>query len=156
MQTIVANLLDCEKGYMVHQVNCRGVMGGGVAKQVKDKWVHLYAQYNEKCRRHAPQPARLLGSIQTFEIRTNLWLVNLFGQEDYGRDKKYTDYNALLAGLLHTRLHRDNLNPELTIYIPYGIGCGLGGGNWKEVEALIEFAIPDAVLCKLEGKEYRP
>jgi len=36
----------------------------------------------------------------------------------------------------------------MPIYIPFGIGCGLGGGDWEEVVKLLEEDATNAVICK--------
>ena len=37
MRIVDGDILDIEKGIIVHQVNCQGVMGAGLAKQIKSK-----------------------------------------------------------------------------------------------------------------------
>ena len=39
------NLLDAQTAVIAHQVNCQGVMGSGVAKQIRDKWTNVYTAY---------------------------------------------------------------------------------------------------------------
>ena len=40
------NLLDAQTDVIAHQVNCQGVMGSGVAKQIKEKWPDVFKQYD--------------------------------------------------------------------------------------------------------------
>ncbi len=44
MKIINGNLLEVKKGIIAHQCNCKGVMGAGIALQIKKKWI----QYCEK------------------------------------------------------------------------------------------------------------
>lgn len=44
IQTKYGDLLS-SKGIIVHGVNSQGVMGSGVAKQIKDKWPEAYGSY---------------------------------------------------------------------------------------------------------------
>lgn len=37
IKTIEGNILDAEEDIICHQVNCKGVMGAGLAKQSKSK-----------------------------------------------------------------------------------------------------------------------
>ena len=39
------NLLDTELTFIVHQVNCQGVMGAGVARQIKEKFPKAWENY---------------------------------------------------------------------------------------------------------------
>ena len=34
-----------EDTIICHQVNCKGVMGAGLAKQIRDKWPDVYDRY---------------------------------------------------------------------------------------------------------------
>lgn len=115
------------------QVNCRGVMGAGLAKQIRDKWP---AVYNEYIRVTDVCDKLMLGSYQNIKVGPHLYVVNLFGQDGYGRDKRYTNYAALTAALFRAMKE----NPHATFRIPYGLGCGLAGGNWVTVLNLIEEA----------------
>jgi hypothetical protein len=37
----------------------------------------------------------------------------------------------------------------MPVYIPYNMGCGLGGGDWEIVSGIIEETLPDAIIVKL-------
>ena len=41
------DLLSSKERIIVHQVNCRGVMGAGIAKQIKEKWPDVYTSYRD-------------------------------------------------------------------------------------------------------------
>jgi len=141
MEVIRKNILEIEKGLICHQVNCKGVMGAGLAFSIRKKWPYVYDAY-----RYAFKKNQLkLGFTQIVSVDAGIMVANLCGQGGYGRGKRYTDYRALrtcLQGV--TRL----LN--LPIYIPYKIGCSLAGGDWNIVEKIIEEEIPDAIICKWE------
>lgn len=64
--------------------------------------------------------------------------MNIVGQDGYGTDKQYTDYNAL-----ETALNKigNKLPAGAGVAIPYGMGAGLGGGDWNEIEKLIQNAL---------------
>lgn len=52
-----------------------------------------------------------------------------------------TDYDALrscLQSLKDTVTHSNETKNHTSIAIPYGIGCGLAGGDWAIVEGMIE------------------
>lgn len=46
-QIVHGNLLDIESGIIAHQVNCKGVMGAGLAKQIRLKYPIVYQAYIE-------------------------------------------------------------------------------------------------------------
>ena len=119
-----------------HQVNCRNAMGAGIAKVIADKWPVVKAQYHQLCEKQK-DPKKLLGTIQPVKISNGngmpKYVVNIFGQDAYGRDGIYTDYAAL------TRAFKE-LNKQFagkTVAFPYGFGCGLAGGDWQDVEKMM-------------------
>lgn len=66
---------------------------------------------------------------------------NLFGQERYGKNKQFTDYDALKKSL--TKLKEFAQKNQLTEALPYQFGCGLAGGDWKIVRQLIDEVFHD-------------
>ena len=128
------DVLDSGADIICHQVNCRGVMGAGIARQIKKRYYWAYEQYKARCNKY--KGSDLLGtcffSIDYRDARSPI-IANLFGQVYYGTDKQYTDLeNGLFPALRH--LHRFVEKSELFhIAIPYGMGCGLGGANWDDV-----------------------
>jgi hypothetical protein len=92
-KTIQGNLLSITHGVFAHQVNLMGVMGTLLAKQIKQRYPTVYAQYRLAlgCNR------LVLGDIQIVQVTSDLWVCNVAGQQYYGRNKEkcYTDYRAL-------------------------------------------------------------
>lgn len=121
------NILHFEEGVICHQVNCMGVMGAGLAKQIADKWPKVYGQYKLHCQLSQK-------TVHIVHINHDLYVANLFGQFTYGRGK-HTDYDMLEHALFGLSKAFDKIIP---IYIPYNMGCGLGGGEWVVVLGLIE------------------
>lgn len=146
-----------KQGIILHQVNCKGVMGCGVALAIRNKWPKVYDRYREQYHKAK------LGMIQIVHIKVsedfqssdhhtnseaisedNLFVVNLFAQDRYGRDKRYTDYDALESCLEKISIWQFKNHPNLPVYIPYKMGCGNAGGNWDIVYAIIQNTILDA------------
>lgn len=134
---IKGNLLDSDCDYICHQVNCQGVMGSGIAKQIRERWPVVYKEYRayyDYCKKHGLD---MLG--HNFDVTVDDFdstrVVNMFAQTDFGHDGKvYTSYDAFRDCLVDlSKMVRGG-----TIAFPKNIGCGLGGGNWKVISALIE------------------
>lgn len=124
-----------------HQVNCQGVMGAGLAKQIRTMFPFVYEHYKRTCSR-AANSKDLLGEVVFSPIRYNgyEWLIaNLFAQDGFGRDRCYTDYEALRKALAGVRVVATPLPARTltTVRIPYKMGCGLAGGSWDIVEQII-------------------
>lgn len=144
MQIIYQDLLKIKQGIIAHQCNCKGKMGAGLAKQIRRRYPVVYSKYKQACDRQL----FTLGKIQIIKVSdTPLYVANLAGQDDYGFSGQYTNYEALSQCL--AKLYAKSLELNLTPYLPYGIGCGLAGGNWETVSLLIEHHCPNAVVCQL-------
>ena len=140
MKIIEANLLGMTEGVICHQVNCQGVMGSGIAKQISDKWPEVYDGYMKNCNKE--DLSKSLGLISYVQVDDNLLVANVFGQDRYGTDRRQTNYGAVAEAF-----QRLKYAPG-PVYVPYLMGCGLAGGDWDVYSEIIEYFIPDAIVCK--------
>lgn len=164
IKIIDGDLFNTDAKFIVHQVNCQGKMGSGVALQVRQKFPHVYEEYKKVA---LPE---MLGKIQIVPCNPKYigydcgsisipynekFICNMFAQNNYGYDgKRYTDIDALaecfkkLYGLTHER----NNNYMSKIAMPYKIGCCRGGADWSEVYKIINtiFVNCDLELWKLD------
>jgi len=141
--TKIGNLLDAT-GIIVHGCNSHGVMGSGVAKQIKDKWPDVYKNYD---RRYLSQGLPM-GSIDYIRVEPKVLVVNAITQKDYGRTSKlYVSYNSIEATFI--RINDLMLNdaqyriPKI-VNFPL-IGCGLANGDWDIVSKIIDEALDDHI-----------
>lgn len=152
IKIVEGNMLRDIEPYSVllHQVNCMGKMGAGLAAQMAHKFDGLFKSYHEYCswfqegydgKSHRDE---ILGTWHKFQVKDDLIICNAFGQERYGRNGQLTDYDAwhqILRKLeLQTRCVNKNREKDKKwkIHAPYKLGCGLGGGDWEEMYAIIE------------------
>lgn len=149
LKHIKGDIFESDADVILHQVNCQGVMGSGVAKQVREKYPVVFEQYKAWC--DDPNIRKdLLGKIQA--VHTNKtgkrMIVNLFAQDNFGYDGNcYTNYEALKQCL-------EEVNKQFagrTVAIPYLMACHRGGGDWAVVFKMIEEALID---CDVTLYEY--
>jgi len=140
MKIITQDITTITDGIICHQVNCKGVMGAGLALQIRRKFPSAYGCYMEAYRANR----LLLGNVIYCNINDKLTVAHICGQDRYGRDRKYTDYDALKKALKDLNLRKFHSMRE--VYIPYNMGCTLGGGDWNMVFSLIETNIPAATI----------
>ena len=133
IKLIQDDVLKIPNIYICHQVNCRGVMGAGLAKQIKEKWPWIYDIYKRTCDSNIPR--NLLGTSEFIRGNDMVYIVNMYAQIDYGRDKCYTDYKAFKYCLMEIAKNVDK--EKDIIRFPYKIGCGLAGGDWNIIQKLI-------------------
>lgn len=158
VEIIHGNLFDTDAKIICHQVNCRGVMGGGVAKQVKDRFPHVFGAYKHLCMTTPTE--KLLGTVQFVSVSPEGYgdgrigdghqvIANIFGQDDFGYSGKcYTDLEALQIGFrnIYNATFRKNNFWNATIALPYKIGCDRGGADWEIVSDLIERSFPNRTV----------
>lgn len=152
---IKCDIFESGADVICHQVNCQGVMGSGVARQVKERYPHVFEEYKKRCDVLRHCGGILMGTIQTVPINKHQSIANLYAQYRFGYDgKRYTDYMALKNCLVH--IYRDFLNTGYTIAFPYLMSCARGGGDWNIVYKMIEDIFKDydgdILICKYDGK----
>ena len=131
------DILNAPEPYICHQVNCMGVMGAGLAKQIRERWPAVYDVY--KLRANSDMLGKItLVNIQNGDHITSV--VNMFAQNDYGRDRRYTSYDAFWCCLGEIR---EKIPKGSSIAFPNKIGCGLGGGDWTVIETMINVVLGD-------------
>lgn len=135
------DVLNAPQSLIVHQCNAQDTMGSGVAKAIRAKYPQAYEEYVDYFK-GIPKKDRMgmvqYTSIHSTEPGGNKIICNLIGQYDYlPRGIRHTNYDALEMGFLDIKLTYPG-----DIAMPK-IGCGLGGGDWKIVSAIIESVFDD-------------
>lgn len=168
--TINKDILTVDKGVIVHSVNCIGGVGG-LAGAIGRKWPVNAGEYRSHVWNQA-SPIMLLGSVFEVNVAHNIVVANLFGQNNVGTNERQTEYSALIAGfkrIANTTFYSAEMQTKdygvpfgiideyvalSDIYIPYKIGCGLGGADWSMVEKIIHQCFDksehDIYICKHE------
>ena len=133
----VGDLLDVTEGIIVHGCNAQGVMGSGVAKQIKEKYPKAYDEYRFDYGNHGLR----LGDCVTTDIDTDLIIVNAVTQNSFGRSyMRYVNYEAIANTFEFLRRLAKQKNKK--IHFPM-IGAGLANGNWNIIKTIIEETCPD-------------
>ena len=151
------DLLDSGCDIICHQVNCKGVMGSGIALQIRQKYPNVFTSYERRANA-TPDSNWLLGTVD-FVPTDDFIVANLFAQDAfYPRSVRHTNYVALKNCLLsvknfalafkNTKLF--NSSDICRIGIPYKIGCGLGGGDWEIVKSIIEDIFEKDTVISIE------
>ena len=126
---------------LLHVVNCQGVMGSGIAKEIKERIPSAYEDYRES---YTTDNLKL-GKI-TDSDGDDPWVINMAAQEFYGTDERHLNYGALAACLGQINLE---IPLPKRVIVPYLMGCGLAGGDWEIVEEMLDFFFDDVIVCAL-------
>ena len=169
--TINKDILTVDKGVIVHSVNCIGAVGG-LAGAIARKWPKNADEYRAHVKRQK-LPIMLMGSVFEVNVAHNVVVANLFGQNNVGTNERQTEYAALIAGFKRIASTSFEGNDKETIsfcgigcekvyidlydiYIPYKIGCGLGGASWNIVEEILHKIFDNShknvYICKHLGE----
>ena len=142
MKITEGNILDVDTGIICQQVNCKGVMGAGLAFQIKKEWPVVFNTYRERYKKVGLSLGEAI--IVNVDRQKSIYVANICGQDAYGRGRVFTDYNALEYGLNSVK----NWAGNRQIYLPFGMGCGLAGGDWNTVLQIISKITPNAIIIK--------
>jgi O-acetyl-ADP-ribose deacetylase (regulator of RNase III) len=138
LNIINGNLLDSDCQYIAHQCNCYSRRGAGLASAIFKAfpWADVYSSRSER-----GNDASLFGSI-TFHgdpKRGQRHVINIYGQLKPGKPSPGSDSAASRLEAFSKALDQIAEAPGLkSIGFPYGIGCGLAGGDWNEYESLLK------------------
>ena len=135
---VEGDLLKSDCTMIMHQANCFGKMGAGIAKQIAKEYPSVYlADINYDIPVGSrDRLGRWSGAFVTSNYtNTPQLIVNLYGQYNYGRGLQ-TDYDALswalATALVQTKSHTGKVG------VPYGMGCRLAGGDWRIVSNILD------------------
>ena len=133
-------LFDSTATVLVNPVNCRGVMGKGLAAQFKRRYPKMFAWYRSECRAGNVKIGRVSGWMED-----GITILN-FPTKDLWGDPSEIEY--ITAGLqdfidwAHTYGYPSAAFPKL--------GCGLGGLEWDEVRPIMElYLAPLPCVCEV-------
>lgn len=147
MINVFGDLMMIEEGIICHQTNCLGIMGAGIALQIKNKWPHVYRDYVNFCKLMAPGATTLLGSVCISNASPRIYIAHIFGQEKIGHGK-LTSYDAVDLSLckLKEKMKDPSLGDNYRIFFPEFMGCGYGGGKWEIYRSIIEKYFPNGTI----------
>ena len=133
IQYIVGDMFDTDARMIAHGCNAQGVMGSGVAASIRRLFPEAYKDYVEI---HNTLGLRL-GEVYITAIEGGaVYVANMITQESYGGGRRYVSYDAIVDAF--ERLDEECYARSIERVALPQIGAGLGGGDWKIIEAIIE------------------
>lgn len=153
IKIVEGNLLDTNCNLILHQVNCMGKMRSGVAKQIREKWGKVYEKFINTYK-YTPSSVDLLGQVESVLVsdQGEQYVVNMYSQFNYGYNgDRYTNYEALYKCLEQAGKVAKERN--LTVALPYHMGCDRGGAQWNIVYEMIRYTMldVDVTIYKYNG-----
>jgi O-acetyl-ADP-ribose deacetylase (regulator of RNase III) len=116
-----------------HVCNDAGGWGKGFVLALSKRWDEPETAYREWYNRG---DGFALGAVRFVQVGPYLWVANLIGQRGTktGSSGPPVRYGAIAAGL--KLVSAKALELGASVHMPR-IGCGLAGGEWSEVEPLV-------------------
>ena len=138
LKIVNGDLLDSDCQYITHQCNCYSRRGAGLASAIFKAfpWADVYSNRSE-----CGVDASLFGSITVHgdPKRNQRYVINIYGQLKPGKPSRGRDSATSRLEAFGKAIDQIAELPELkSIGFPYGIGCGLAGGDWNKYGRLLE------------------
>lgn len=137
---------------IAHGCNCHNQMGAGIALTIRKQWPQAYSADTIA---HTDGKAEL-GEISQCTVATKsgtqLTILNCYTQYDIG-GRRPADYEAI--ALCFEQINEMFKGSDKRIGIPL-IGCGLAGGSWHVVKAMVEALLPDVNVTVILFPEDKP
>ena len=176
IKTIEGNLLDFPThdpnnpddyigiSAIAHSCNTRMIMGGGIARQIKSRYPQAYqADVNYITNEYDDngQFIHPLGNFSKSEVSSKHlpnnkgYIYNMYTQAGVGTGERQVHYEKFWQALkkVEKDLYKINLNkheydgsPPPVLGLPHGISCGLAGGSWGIIKAMIEDVFLDSPI----------
>jgi O-acetyl-ADP-ribose deacetylase (regulator of RNase III) len=128
------DMFDVPVNVRVNTVNCKGVMGAGIALAFKNRYPDMFEDYQEACREGRVRP----GTLHVWKSPVGDCIINFPTKRDWRDPSRYED---ILAGLDALRNYLRQEGP-VSVALP-ALGCGHGGLDWRKVAPMIEDSLGD-------------
>lgn len=133
LEFIKGDILKSDAHCLVNPCNSEGIMGKGLALQIKLKYPEVYQSYKTYCSKGFLKPGDY--HVYWFQVIKDppYVIFNLPTKKDW---RSQSQYYWIAFGLMNLAYFLSSW-PELdSVAIP-SLGCGLGGLNYKNVKQII-------------------
>jgi O-acetyl-ADP-ribose deacetylase (regulator of RNase III) len=141
IERVHGNLLDAEVDALVNPINTDGVMGKGLALQIKKAFPDVFSSYQRACKASEV----VLGKMHVVSRPSSpRFVINFPTKKSWRQPSKLEYVEDGLRDLVRAV-------PQLgirSIAVP-PLGCGLGGLDWTDVEPLIVRAFDELPLVRV-------
>lgn len=128
IQYIKGDIFDSPAQTIVNPVNCKGVMGAGLAKQFKERYPYMYYTYRKACDANLLKPGKLM-----LHRAEDHWILNFPTKDDWRNTSEIRYIESGLQKFVQTY----QAHGITSVAFP-PLGCGLGGLDFSLVKLLFE------------------
>lgn len=144
---LIAAIESCEFDIAIHGCNVFNTMGSGVAAQLRARWPEIYeadVRFGYK-----GDPLKLgyysevsVPLVSSGGVAFSCLIVNAYTQFDYGRGARFVEYCAVASVFSRIAMRYRSCERLPRLVMPR-IGCGLAGGDWHQVERIIDVTLSE-------------
>lgn len=131
------DLLDSKMQTLVNTVNCKGVMGRGIALKFKHNFPAMFKDYEARCSKKEVQP----GIPYLFKTDEGKLILNFPTKNDW---KNPSRLHWIQTGLEEIKKNYKEWGIESLAIPP--LGCGNGGLIWEEVRKMMVRILGDVAI----------
>lgn len=134
-------MLQMERGILVHGCNAQGVMGSGIAAQIRFRYPSVFEDYHGVYEKEGLK----VGDVVFTEIdpAMGFYVANAITQEYYGGDgKKYVSYRGVYEAF--KKIFVEARDRGIDVHYPQ-VGAGLAGGDWATIQSCIDAAFNETM-----------
>lgn len=134
IKIIVGDIFTQPVDALVNPVNCVGVMGAGLAKQMKQRFPDMYREYRELCE----DGSLLMGGYSVHAAQYPA-IINIPTKYHWKSSADFEMIKESLRAITNAHNHRFSLLDIHSVAFPL-LGCGLGGLKEQDVlPMMVEF-----------------
>lgn len=159
------DLLKSGCDIICHQVNEYGVMGAGIAKQIKEKYPKAFDDYTNAIK-EAASKCKDLPFIALSKQPDGVIVANMFTQRNGKTDIEILRnavfllamqiYDLFIIKLKFNEMTGIFFDRPFRVGIPYKYGCGIAKGDWESVLKIWEDVFGGLEYIDLEVWKYSP
>ena len=139
IEYVTGDLLNSAEKIILQGCNSKGVMGSGIALQIKQKYPEAFLKYQKYCDFYNSENINIVGDVVLYET-DEVTIINAITQKNYGRYKenRYVSYDAIDDVMRYLNIAYAGKRVAMPM-----IGAGLGNGDWNVISAIIESRAKD-------------
>jgi len=153
------DLLKATEKYLAQQNNCNTIKAHGLSQTIKDKypWADPYGRRKKKSNNSTSEPDTPGTVLEMSDEKSYHTVLCLMAQWLPGSPYKFAKYYSNTFDDSYENRKKwfqqclDILDEKYhePIAMPYNIGCGLAGGDWKDYEEMLKKAKSKFVLYRI-------